>query len=152
MPGQDSLGRRTRRRRERLGRRLPAVFGAVLVLFGLSGFIASANFAAGGAVHANHFLGVFELNGWHNLLHIVSGSMLLTAALLGPPLRAAVLLVATLYGLVALYGFLGGSELAGLVPVNAADNVLHVVLSGVALGTAFLTIRRSRSARLPDPA
>jgi hypothetical protein len=48
----------------------------LLVLFGLPGFIASANLAAGGAVHTNHFLRVFELNAqasahrlWKHALH-----------------------------------------------------------------------------------
>jgi hypothetical protein len=115
----------------------------LLVLFGLPGFIASANLAAGGAVHTNHFLRVFELNAqasahrlWKHALH--GGSSRASASRDRPA-------VATLYGLVSLYGFLGGSELAGLVQVNASDNVLHVVLSGVALGPACLTsVRRAQ--------
>jgi Domain of unknown function (DUF4383) len=149
--GRDQRRAERRRRRER-PRRLAGVFGMALVLFGLAGFIVSANFTAGGAVHGEHILGVFEINGWHNLLHILSGIILFTAAQLGAPLRATAIPVATAYGLVALYGFLGGSELAGLVPINAADNVLHLVLSGIALGTVALTRRRSPSSRTLGPA
>jgi hypothetical protein len=75
--------------------RLPAPFGTGLVLLGLGGFIASASFSAGAAVHGDHFLRLFEINGWHNLLHIASGIALFTRAQLGPPLRATVLVVAT---------------------------------------------------------
>ena len=60
------------------------IVGATLVVVGLLGFIAEAKFdtSAGGdpgALDGENFV-LFEVNGWHNVVHIASGLFLLALA------------------------------------------------------------------------
>ena len=49
------------------------VFGAVLLLAGILGFFADSSFGdLGGNVQGDDLI-VFEVNGWHNVVHILSG-------------------------------------------------------------------------------
>ena len=57
------------------------VVGATLVLVGLLGFLAESKFDTssggdGGALDGEKFI-IFEVNGWHNVVHIASGVFLL---------------------------------------------------------------------------
>ncbi len=113
------------------------LIGATLLLAGILGFIAEATFdtpASGRDGFGDLIL--FEVNGWHNLVHLASGALLLAAA----PRRSSAKVVALgfglVYGLVAIIGLIDGSDVLGLIPVNGADNVLHILLSllGIAAG------------------
>src|SRR5881227_3069869 len=55
------------------------IAGPVLILVGILGFLADANLDTGHAVQGDGFLG-FEVNGWHNIIHIASGAFLLAMA------------------------------------------------------------------------
>ena len=52
------------------------VLGAVLVLAGLIGFGADGSFESGAGLDGDTLLGL-EVNGWHNVVHIASGLLLL---------------------------------------------------------------------------
>jgi hypothetical protein len=41
------------------------------------------------------------------------------------------------YALVTVWGFVDGNDVFNLIPVDTADNVLHVALTAVALFVAF---------------
>jgi Domain of unknown function (DUF4383) len=137
---------------ERSRRRTRALLGPALLVLGILGFVASGSFATG-EVERNHLFGLFAVNGWHNLVHLASGLLLLLSFWRGVSAKLVATLVAAVYGLVALYGLLGGSQLLGLIPLNTADNILHVVLTALALFTAFLPpVRRpSRPPRTLRP-
>jgi hypothetical protein len=113
------------------------VFGATLLLVGLLGFIAESSFDAGSNVDGSNFI-LFEVNGWHNLVHIASGlvGLALWRSLAGA--RYFALGFGLVYGIVTLWGFIDGNDVLGLIPVNAADNVLHLAISalGIAAGLA----------------
>src|SRR4051794_31859664 len=108
--------------------------GAVLVLVGILGFIADASFDtsgtpdtdklgnANGMLQGDSFLG-FEVNGWHNVVHIVSGIFLLAVASKRRSAKLGVLAFGVLYGIVTIIGIVDGNDVLGLFPVNAADNV-----------------------------
>jgi uncharacterized protein DUF4383 len=106
--------------------------GLTLLAVGIVGFAVNGSFDTGHHVQGDDLL-VFEVNGWHNLVHIASGLLLLIGA--GHRKRAK--LVALAFGgaylLVAVYGIVDGDEVFGLIPVDPADNVLHVVLALVSL-------------------
>ena len=114
------------------------IFGATLLLVGLVGFAADAGFDVGSDIDGDKLLGIFEVSGIHNLVHIASGALLLAAS----PKRASARLVALAFGvvylLVAIVGFIQGDNVIGLIPVNSADNFLHVAISvlGIAAGVA----------------
>lgn len=122
--------------------------GGVLVIAGIIGFFYEASFAAGDSIKADEAFGVLAVNGWHNLVHLAIGGVLLIAA--GGPARATALGVGVLYLVLAALGFIATGDggigfiaednvLIDLVPVNTEDNWLHVILgaTGVlaALGT-----------------
>ena len=124
-------------------------FGATLLLVGILGFIAESSFNTGANVDGSNLI-IFEVNGWHNLVHIASG--LVGLALWRNPAgaRSFALGFGAVYLLVTLYGFVDGNDIIGLFPVNAADNVLHLLISlaGIAAGLASTAERRpSRTAR-----
>jgi hypothetical protein len=108
--------------------------GAALLIAGLTGFIADASFdtAGGDRLDGGSLLG-FEVNGWHNLVHLLSGAVLLLAAGGRSRARTVALAFGLVYGLVTIIGIVDGNDVLGLIPVNAADNVLHVALSLVGI-------------------
>jgi hypothetical protein len=114
------------------------VFGATLLLAGILGFIADSSFGNLGSDVNGDELVVFEVNGWHNIVHIASG--LLGLAVAGKPASARLFALGfgAVYLLVTIIGVIDGDSIFGLLAINAADNVLHIViaLAGIAAGLA----------------
>ena len=71
---------------------------------GIIGFFYEASFAVGNEVVADNVFGILAVNGWHNLVHIAIGGMLLIAA--GGAARPAALFVGVLYLILAGLGFI----------------------------------------------
>lgn len=118
--------------------------GVALTLLGLAGFLYSSDFPSGHAVvetsNRGAVLGIFNVNGWHNLLHLLTGLLgLASARSLGRSRRYA-LTIGLLYALVALLGVVAGNDgsIVSLIPVNGGDDVLHTVIAllGLAAGLA----------------
>jgi Domain of unknown function (DUF4383) len=133
--------RRTANRGAR-GERAPAqlfalVAGATLVVVGLVGFAADASFNTGAGIDGDSLV-IFEVNGVHNLVHIASGLLLLAGARRPGSARTVCLIFGITYGLVTLIGLIDGDTVLGLIPVNPADNVLHIGLTVLALAFALM--------------
>ena len=121
------------------------VVGAVLVLAGLFGFLADSAFdtASGSdSLNGDTLLGL-EVNGWHNLVHIASGAFLLAMMGRHSTARTAALAFAGIYAVVTVIGMVDGHDVLGLLPVNAADNVLHLVLALAGALAALAPARRT---------
>jgi hypothetical protein len=122
-------------------------FGATLVLAGILGFFYSADFSTGDATTnpANHdaLLGIFDVNGWHNVVHIVSGLVALTLANSWTGSRLYAWGFGLIYLAVAAAGFAigDGHSILGLIPINTADNFLHVAIAVLGLAAAIVTPR-----------
>lgn len=118
------------------------VFGAVLVAAGIVGFFYNASFAAGDETLTNRdaVLGILDVNGWHNVVHIASGLLGLAVAGSYARARAYALWLGAVYLLVSALGFIygDGDAIFRLIPVNTEDNVLHLLIgiAGVAAGLA----------------
>lgn len=111
------------------------LIGATLLAVGIIGFFYSASFGSPGERDA--VLGIFEVNGWHNLVHIASGILGLLAFAAGPAAsRTYALAFGAVYIVVAIWGFVIGSgeSILGIIPVNTEDNILHVVLGVLGIG------------------
>jgi hypothetical protein len=124
------------------------VVGATLLLMGLLGFIAESKFdtsgADGGALDGEKFL-LFEVNGWHNVVHLLSGVFLLAMSRRADLARTGALAFGAIYALVTVIGLIDGKDVLGLIPVNPADNVLHIVLTVSAIAAGLAS--RDRHAR-----
>ena len=113
------------------------VFGATLLLVGIIGFFVDAGFDAGSNVQGDELI-LFEVNGWHNLVHIASGALGLALAGSRPGARAFALGFGAVYLLVAIWGLIVGDQvLFGLIPVNGADNVLHLLIAGAGIAAGL---------------
>jgi hypothetical protein len=112
--------------------------GAALLLAGLFGWIADATFdtATGDALQGDSFLG-FEVNGWHNLVHLLSGLVLLAAFAKRKRAKTVALAFGLVYGLVTLIGLIDGNDIFGLLPINPADNILHLALAAAGVLAAL---------------
>ncbi len=106
------------------------VIGIVFVAVGILGFIPNPLVSE---------TGLFAVNTNHNLVHIISGAVLLAGAYSSLGSGLALKIIGIIYGAVAILGlYVGPGLLLGLVHVNAADNYLHVVLAVVILAAGFL--------------
>ena len=114
------------------------VFGATLVVAGILGFFYSSSFGSPGEVDG--VLGILDVNGWHNVVHIATGVLGLLS--LGySSARLYALGLGAVYVVVAIWGFAvgDGGEILGFIPVNTEDNVLHVLIGLAGLGAYAAT-------------
>jgi len=118
-----------------------AVIGATLVVVGILGFFYSAAFGSGDGIERDAVLGILDVNGWHNLVHIASGVVGL--ALIGSysGARAYAFGLGALYLVVTLLGFAAGDggEILNVFPVNIEDNVLHLLIGFAGIAAGFAT-------------
>jgi hypothetical protein len=124
-------------------RRTPAQWycllaGLSLLLAGIFGFISDSSFDTGDGVQGDLFLG-FEVNAIHNLVHVASGLVLLAASPKRASARAVALGFGLVYGVVAVIGLIDGSDVLGLIPVNSADNLLHIALAALGILTGLIS-------------
>jgi hypothetical protein len=125
-------------------RRTPAQWycllaGLSLLLAGILGFFADANFDTGDGIQGDELLSIFEVNGIHNLIHVASGLLLLAASPKRASARTVAIAFGLVYGVVTIIGLIDGEDVLGLIPVNPADNVLHIALSVLGLVTGFIS-------------
>jgi len=122
--------------------------GATLVIAGIVGFFYSSSFGSPGNVDA--VFGILDVNGWHNIVHILTGVLGLLAFGAGVyAARQYALAVGVIYIVVAVWGFIVGSgdQILSIIPVNTEDNVLHLLIgiTGVLAGLATAEARTQRT-------
>ena len=111
--------------------RLAWVFGIVFLAIGVLGYV--PGITSGGLL-----LGIFMVDGVHNVIHLLSGILAIAAAWgSGSYARLYFKVFGVVYGLVTVVGFLQGDSVLGLFMVNMADNVLHLVIAAAALWIGF---------------
>jgi hypothetical protein len=121
------------------------VFGVVLVAAGIIGFFYDASFAIPVASSAPVF-GILDVNGWHNVVHVLTGALGLAVVSSWSGARTYALVFGVVYVLVAIWGFATPPVIAfGLLPVNLEDNILHLLI-GIAGLWAY-----SATSAAPEP-
>jgi hypothetical protein len=120
------------------------VIGAVLVIAGIVGFFYSSAFGSPGETDA--VFGILAVNGWHNVVHILTGVLGLLAA--GSAARLYAGGLGVVYAAVAIWGFAIGSgeSILGFIPVNTEDNVLHALIAVAGIAAYFASAPRPASA------
>lgn len=119
--------------------------GGVFLLIGILGFIpgVTTNYASLGlAGHESEAIlfGIFQVSILHNIVHLLFGAAGIAMARSATQSRNFLLVGGAIYLVLWLYGLLIGHETpANFVPVNTADNWLHLVLGlgMIALGVAL---------------
>jgi Domain of unknown function (DUF4383) len=113
------------------------VFGGTLLLVGLIGFLANASFVTGKELEDDPLLGIFDVNGWHNVVHVASGAVLLAFSKKRATAKTAALTFGIVYGLVTVLGFIDGTDVLAIIPTNSADNFLHLAISALAIAAGL---------------
>jgi uncharacterized protein (UPF0333 family) len=121
--------------------------GVVLVAAGIIGFFYESAFTSDESVRSA-VLGLLDVNGWHNVVHIATGLLGILAARTLANARTYCLAFGIVYLLVCIWGFAVGNDgsILSIVPVNTADNVLHLLLAGGGFA-AYAASAPSREAR-----
>lgn len=116
------------------------LLGVVFVVIGLLGFV------------NDPVLGVFEVDGMHNTIHILSGVLALAAVGMGAGMmRLYARVFGVVYGLVGVVGFvMPGEMILGLFEANLADDLLHVALAAVFLYVGFV-MKDETADSMPQP-
>lgn len=112
--------------------KLATIFGVVLLLIGVLGFIP-------GITNNGLLLGIFAVDTLHNIIHLVTGAVMLWAGMTSlKASRTGFQVFGVIYAIVAILGFMtGDGQLLGLISNNMADTWLHVVIAVVALYAGF---------------
>lgn len=155
MPRQQMGETATPLSRPEPGRIAAAAAGAVFLLVGVLGFVPGITTGHDGMTFAGHhstaaLFGVFAVSVLHNLVHLAFGVAGL--ALATTPGGARVFLVGggVVYLVLWLYGLVVDHDsAANVVPVNGADNWLHLFLGLALLALAFLVGTPRRPTNTP---
>jgi hypothetical protein len=120
--------------------------GLTLVVAGVAGFFYSASFSTGDGTERDAVLGILDVNGWDNIVHIASGAIGLFVAGSYGGARAYALGLGVVYLLVTLLGFIAGDgeEILNLIPVNTEGNFLHLLIGIAGIGAGLATPARER--------
>ena len=104
------------------------VFGIIFLIVGILGFIPNGLISETGVFHADTV---------HNIVHLITGLVLIIVAAKSASKSATVLIwIGIIYLVVTILGFIWDSVL-GLFMVNTADNWLHLVLGVVITALGF---------------
>ena len=123
--------------------------GGVLVLVGIVGFLVEPSFGVGDSAQRGTLI-LFDINGWHNLVHLLSGIVGLAMAGTAAKARLFSIGYGVVYVLVTILGFVvgDGGLLLSIIPINTADNLLHgvIALTALAIGLSSPADVRRRPA------
>ena len=130
--------------------------GVVFLLVGILGFVPGITQGFGdmqfaGHESESHLLGIFQVSILHNIVHLIFGVAGLAMARSFSGARTFLVVGGAVYLVLFLYGLLIDKEsTANFVPVNMADDWLHLVLGAgmVALGL-LLSRRRTAGTVVP---
>ncbi|MET8140769.1 DUF4383 domain-containing protein [Sphaerisporangium sp. NPDC005288] len=128
------------------------VVGVVFLVVGVLGFIPGVTTNLDDLQFAGHhsdamLLGVFEVSILHNIVHLLFGVAGIVLARTWQGARAFLIGGGAIYLLLWVYGMLVGHDTAAnFVPVNGADNWLHLLLGLGMIALGFALGRRSVTA------
>jgi hypothetical protein len=123
-----------------LARLFALVIGVVFLLVGVLGFLLNPS--------GGELLGIFAVNVVHNLIHVVVGVLGIAAAYTGRS-RLFAQGLGVVYLLVGVLGLIPGlapdGMLLGLVHINMADNILHLVVGALSALVGFTMIGQTQT-------
>lgn len=122
------------------------IFGVVFLLIGILGFV------PGITTEEGMLLGIFHVDTIHNIVHILTGLIALAVMKKEAAAKTFFKVFGVIYGLVTIIGFIQGDTVLGIFTVNAADNILHLVVAAIALYVGFMGGKSAGSMSAPAAA
>jgi Domain of unknown function (DUF4383) len=125
------------------------VVAIVFLLVGVLGFIPGITTNYGDMTFAGHhsdarLLGVFQVSVLHNIVHLLFGVVGLAMARTAQAARTYLIAGGAIYLVLWLYGLIVGQDTGpNFVPLNPADDWLHLVLGLGMIALGLLTTRRA---------
>lgn len=109
------------------------IFGVIMLAVGVLGFVPALT-------PEGRLLGIFAVDGVHNVVHIATGLAAIAAAMASEgAARGFFKVFGIVYGLVAVLGiFHGNAPLLGIMAHNVADMFLHFGIAAFALYMGFM--------------
>jgi Domain of unknown function (DUF4383) len=132
-------------------RKAAMAVGVVFLLVGILGFVPGITSNYGDMAFAGHtsgakLLGIFQVSILHNIVHLLFGVAGLAAARTASASRAFLVGGGIIYLVLWIYGLvIGQDSAANFVPVNTADNWLHLLLGIGMIGVGLALSRGTRS-------
>ena len=129
--------------------------GIVFLVVGILGFVPGITTHYGDLSFAGHdsgakLLGIFQTSILHNVVHLLFGLVGIAMARSWEGARTFLIAGGVVYLVLFVYGLLAhGDSSANFIPVNSADNVLHVAFGvamialGVVLGRTLIPTDRT---------
>lgn len=128
--------------------------GVVFLLVGVLGFIPGITTGFDDMTVLGHhsgamLLGLFAVSVLHNVVHLLFGVAGMVLARTPAGARGFLIWGGVIYLVLFLYGLLiDEAGPANFVPVNAADNVLHLLLGAGMIGLGVITSRAAATTRV----
>ena len=137
----------TTRAKRTLVQTLATVVAIVFLLVGIAGFIPGVTTSYGSMGFAGMssmamLLGIFQVSVLHNVVHLLFGIVGLVLARTSRGARNYLIVGGIIYFVLWLYGIFTGMSAANFVPLNSADNWLHL---GLAIGMVALGLIAGRT-------
>lgn len=123
------------------------LYGVVFLIVGMAGFIPGLtadveSMSFGGHHSEAMLLGIFQVSILHNIVHLLYGILGLVLSRRYGTARAYLLLGGLIYLVLWIYGLAVNKEsMANFVPLNSADDWLHLALGVTMVGLAILFSR-----------
>jgi hypothetical protein len=126
-------------------KQLALIVGAVFIAIGILGFIPAL-------APQDYLVGIFHVNGPHNMVHLVSGAIaVLTGLISEAAARRYFQIFGIVYTVVTVMGFfVGEGFIFGFLSNNMADVILHLAISALSLYAGF-GMRRQEPALATNP-
>ena len=114
-------------------KKVATIFGVILLAVGVMGFVPAL-------VPEGRLLGIFAVDGVHNMVHIGTGIAAIACAMASDgAARAFFKVFGIVYALVAVLGIFHGTDpLLGVMAHNVADTFLHFGIAAFALYMGFV--------------